>query len=383
MGNSYTHLATQDPSELHPSSASNRPDISKLQKWTTRFTPADHTSHIKISRSTSQFREIHPTIRAPVHSDAIGALAPVRPGMVLSGGRDKLIALNNMDTGKCILRWYGHEKEVTKISYQNKYAKHLILSGSRDSQIRLWQFDSPSTLRIFSGHQMSIGGLAMLDQMKFVSGARDATLRLWDLEMGTCLRAVRHSRNLVTHISHCSTNNLLAQSSEDKQLKIWDGRNLCLAFQFPKKNHILTHCDFLPDGNYCISSSNGFNGDGCEITLWDIRQQKMIQEYYGHEESVSCTIFLPQQIISKRMLLSVSADHTAKLWNVDDGSCLWSELIPTASDLLACVGFRDGNIVVSGLNATFCHLRILTRAARPYLECISVAQLRTRYSINA
>ncbi|VDN88231.1 unnamed protein product [Brugia pahangi] len=68
----------------------------------------------------------------------------------------------------------------------------------------------------------------------------------------------------------------------------------------------------------------------------------MIQEYYGHEESVSCTIFLPQQIISKRMLLSVSADHTAKLWNVDDGSCLWSELIPTASDLLACVGFRDG-----------------------------------------
>ncbi|VDN88809.1 unnamed protein product, partial [Brugia pahangi] len=67
------------------------------------------------SRSTSQFREIHPTIRAPVHSDAIGALAPVRPGMVLSGGRDKLIALNNMDTGKCILRWYGHEKEVTKV----------------------------------------------------------------------------------------------------------------------------------------------------------------------------------------------------------------------------------------------------------------------------
>lgn len=46
----------------------------------------------------------------------------------------------------------------------------------------------------------------------------------------------------------------------------------------------------------------------------------MILEYRGHEESVSCAIFLPQQIISKRMLLSVSADHTAKLWNVDDGS---------------------------------------------------------------
>ncbi|VDN87320.1 unnamed protein product, partial [Brugia pahangi] len=56
MGNSYTHLATQDPSELHPSSASNRPDISKLQKWTTRFTPADHTSHIKMCKFAGFFQ---------------------------------------------------------------------------------------------------------------------------------------------------------------------------------------------------------------------------------------------------------------------------------------------------------------------------------------
>lgn len=41
-------------------------------------------------RSSSQVREIRPIIRAPVHSDAIGALAPVRPGIVLSGGRDKV-----------------------------------------------------------------------------------------------------------------------------------------------------------------------------------------------------------------------------------------------------------------------------------------------------
>lgn len=49
--------------------------------------------------------------------------------------------------------------------------------------------------------------------------------------------------------------------------RIWDSRNLCLAFQFPKKSHMLTHCDFLPDGNYCVTSSNGFNSDGCEITV--------------------------------------------------------------------------------------------------------------------
>lgn len=33
---------------------------------------------------------MRPVIRAPVHTDAIGALATVRPGIVLSGGRDRV-----------------------------------------------------------------------------------------------------------------------------------------------------------------------------------------------------------------------------------------------------------------------------------------------------
>lgn len=46
----------------------------------------------------------------------------------------------------------------------------------------------------------------------------------------------------------------------------------------------------------------------------------MIREYHGHEESVNCAMFMPQQVTWKRLLVSVSADHTAKVWDVDDGS---------------------------------------------------------------
>lgn len=47
------------------------------------------------SRSLSEIKEKRPIVRAPVHSDAIGALATVRPGIVLSGGRDKVHYFND------------------------------------------------------------------------------------------------------------------------------------------------------------------------------------------------------------------------------------------------------------------------------------------------
>ncbi|VDM49251.1 unnamed protein product [Toxocara canis] len=447
MGNNYTHLATNDPSELNTMSTRDTTATSqRLSRWAARLTSSDQSAVLKMPRSSTNYMDKHPIMRNPVHSDAVGALAPVRPGMVISGSRDKVIALNNIDTGECVLRWYGHEKEVTKLVYRNAGGKHYILSGSRDATLKLWQFNTPHTLHTFYGHQMSITGLAMIDETRCISGARDATLRIWDITTGMNSQTVQHSRNLVTHISFCHANNLLAQSAEDKELKygtffkldflqhhkeaipwcqlrlyslssftrhlfvvsrIWDSRDLHLVHQFPKKRHILTHCDFLPDGNYCLSSSNGFNGDGCEITMkllelyhlknfskfflkfsdvlfklfiisssfeqmWDLRQRKIVREYKGHEESVTCAIYMPQQVTWKRLMISVSADHTARIWNADDGNCLWSEIVPVGADLLACVGFNDGNIVVSGLNASLCHLRLLGKAGRPYLHCVSV-----------
>lgn len=50
-----------------------------------------------------------------------------------------------------------------QLAYRNTSNKHYILSGSRDSQLRLWQFSTPNTIRIFSGHQLSITGVALFN----------------------------------------------------------------------------------------------------------------------------------------------------------------------------------------------------------------------------
>ena len=50
--------------------------------------------------------------------------------------------------------------------------------------------------------------------------------------------------------------------------RLWDGRSMEVVKNFPKKQYIQTCCDFIDDGLTCISTSNGFGGHGCEITVY-------------------------------------------------------------------------------------------------------------------
>lgn len=49
--------------------------------------------------------------------------------------------------------------------------------------------------------------------------------------------------------------------------RVWDSRVWQVTNTFPAKQYIQTHCDVSPNGNYLVSSSNGFGGQGCEATV--------------------------------------------------------------------------------------------------------------------
>lgn len=49
--------------------------------------------------------------------------------------------------------------------------------------------------------------------------------------------------------------------------RIFDSRSLDVCRTFPRKQHIQTWCDISHCDNYCITCSNGFQGNGCEATV--------------------------------------------------------------------------------------------------------------------
>ncbi|KAL3108479.1 hypothetical protein niasHT_015401 [Heterodera trifolii] len=317
-------------------------------------------------------RRRHPIVRPTVHLDTVNWLSSVRPEIVISCSSDKSIALHNIDTGACLTRWRGHQKEVTKVMYKRVGCAHFLLSGSKDATIRLWHFNASECRKIFAGHhKLTVTGLTALDEVRFVSGGRDGRMALWDVGEATGpIRSVGNSQNVVTHIDQSSDAKTLYQTAEDGTLRLWDAQNLSPICQLSSSTS-LWHCSTSnAEPNICLTAGGGALGDGCVVELWDLRQRKRLQQFRGHEKPVRCAIFIQQQQVTwKSLILSVSGDKTVRIWEANSARCVWTETAPAA--LNCCVGSSDGSVVVGGECATLCDFRLSEKAGRPFLFCNS------------
>ncbi|XP_069465921.1 WD repeat-containing protein 31 [Ambystoma mexicanum] len=289
----------------------------------------------------------------PAHNDAVTSVAALKSDLCVSGGKDKAVIVSNWRTGAALTRFFGHEKEVTKVA--SVFGSNRLFSASRDKMVNMWEVHEKSgPSQKFLGHHLVVTGLAVSpDSCKLFSGSRDNSICKWDIETGQCLQKAAISRNLVTHMCWVPNDSYFIQTSEDKTIRIWDSRELQVAHTFPAKQYIQMYCDASQDGRYCITCSNGFGGQGCEATLWDLRQTRdRVLEYQGHLQTTAACVFLPNDVVAAPLVATSSHDCMVKLWNQDTGACLNTLFLDGAGPLaslavcdttfLLCASFNSG-----------------------------------------
>ncbi|XP_069868054.1 WD repeat-containing protein 31 isoform X1 [Dipodomys merriami] len=319
---------------------------SKLKHSTYKYSRSDGIIEERIQSRT--FQEY-----SPAHMDAVSVVAALNSDLCVSGGKDKTVVAYNWKTGNVVKRFKGHERDVTKVAIIPKSTQ--FFSASRDRMVMMWDLHGTSQpTQQLSGHAMVVTGLAVSpDSSQLCTGSRDNTLLLWDVGTGQCVERASVSRNLVTHLCWVPSEPYILQSSEDKTLRLWDSRGLQVAHMFPTKQHIQTHCEVSMDGYKCISCSNGFGGEGCEATLWDLRQTRnRICEYKGHFQTVASCVFLPRKSTLMPVVATSSHDSKVKIWNQDTGACLFTLSLDGSGPLtsmavgdtsfLLCASFHRG-----------------------------------------
>ncbi|XP_045419538.1 WD repeat-containing protein 31 isoform X4 [Lemur catta] len=227
--------------------------------------------------------------------------------------------------------------------------------------VMMWDLHGSSQPRQqLSGHAMVVTGLAVgPDFSQLCTGSRDNTLLLWDVGTGQCVERASVSRNVVTHLCWVPREPYILQTSEDKTVRLWDSRGLQIAHVFPAKQHIQTYCEVSVDGHKCVSCSSGFGGEGCEATLWDLRQtRKRICEYKGHFQTVASCVFLPRALALMPVIATSSHDCKVKIWNQDTGACLFTLSLDGSGPLTSLAVGDTNSLLCASFNRGIHLLRV-------------------------
>ncbi|MFH0900720.1 MAG: hypothetical protein V2A73_08845, partial [Pseudomonadota bacterium] len=241
------------------------------------------------------------------HSAQVWSVAFDPAGELLATASfDASVRLWEVSSGRERMVLRGHEKQATRLVFGSA---DVLLSAGKDGTVRRWDTRTGSG-RVVVRADSQIYGLA-LDSAgeEVVTGSIDGTVRRWKLGTGEERMRLSGHRELVTATVLSPDRQVLASSSLDRRVLLWDpasGRHAVLG----RHEGIGSAVAFSPDGRHVASS--GFDST---VRLWQVGIEARIAEKSGHAGIVWSLDFSPDGTT----IVSGAEDKTVRVWDVRSG----------------------------------------------------------------
>jgi WD40 repeat protein len=186
-----------------------------------------------------------------------------------------------------------------------------------------------------------------------IAGTANHEIRLWQISNGDLIATLRDHENWVKSTSCSLENNLLASSSTDKTVKIWDLSPIVTGEDCdhvkPKitisRNNLVRTVSISSNGNL-VASSNNNSIDICNALTGD-----HIHTLTGHSKEVYCVSFSHDD----QLLASGSEDCQVRIWSVNTGECVHT--LNKHTGFVWTIAFSpDSKILASGSEDKLIHL---------------------------
>jgi WD40 repeat protein len=270
---------------------------------------------------TQETRSIRPCRTFEGHTDDVSGVIHLPGGQrIMTCSSDGSLQVWDLQSGQRIGDgWRDKETEVHTIALSLDGKK--VASGSEDGVVRLWDVDTGKVIAKWTGHKGRVSSVCWNRGGQVVSGAlRDRTARVWDVESGKTVLAIETGFRDVGAVIYSPDTTMIATggTSEGKDfLKIWDAKTGKLVANLKELTGEVYCLDWTADGKTLISGSHDYS-----ISTWNTITWQQITVLTGH------TLWVYRIAISpnRRILASVSADQTARLWNLENGQSIGSPL---------------------------------------------------------
>ena len=203
----------------------------------------------------------------------------------------------------------------------------VLATGSEDKSARLWctKTDRVECIGILTGHEDYINAILIEDSF-VVTGSADKTVRKWDITTCDCMLILNGHKSLINRI--ICTGDFVFSSSYDRTVRCWDLESGECIRVFSGHKRGVYPLVFIPADEEEVSPET-FDWDGNKDILisgsadftarsWSFETGKCLQTFKGHTSAITCMSTDP----TGRTLYTGSADANIRSWDVLTGESL-------------------------------------------------------------
>ena len=249
------------------------------------------------------------------------ATAEARRHLLGIGAEDGEVVVLELGTGsdrpefERIDQAHADKVEVLEFSSDGRQ----LATAARDREIAIWSVESKSQgLDIENRCRLTGSGgwplaLAFADDgRRLAAGCMDNGVYLWNPGADEPLEDVRFEHHGWVEDVRWAGDDVLVSASWDNSVGVYDVGPLKPKFQFMYHDDYVVRVLPVVDSSYVFAASY----DG-EVTVWDWEQGRLEAILEGHSDWVTDLIQVDEETVA-----SLSSDRTARLWSIDDGSCV-------------------------------------------------------------
>lgn len=180
-------------------------------------------------------------------------------------------------------------------------------AGSKKVDPTSWLPRNPAKYSL-SGHRQPITSVAFHSVFSIVaSSSEDGSIKIWDWELGELERTLKGHTKAVLDLDFGGSGSdiLLASCSSDLTIKLWDPQNEYSNIRtLTGHDHTISSVRFTPSGTHLLSASR----DKC-VRIWEVKTGYSIRTIRGHSDWVKTV----QPSLDSAYILSAGIDQSARI----------------------------------------------------------------------
>lgn len=204
----------------------------------------------------------------------------------------------------------GHPTRVKCLSI-SPTEKEFVSCSNEDASVMLYSFAVGSEVGIFTSHEETVICTAFSPDGKLLAtSSKDRSMKLWDVMTTKLLLTYNHSK-VVICCCFSPDSRYVVSGCQDRVCRLWDTRRGKEWIAFTQHEGIIISVCFSPDSQFVCSSSAD-----CSLRVWTSTTAKTKYTLTGHRGIIlSCNYTTDGASI-------VSNDESQlRVWSTADGSC--------------------------------------------------------------